>query len=136
MHPWQAFPPIRYLAGYLLSVVVAALVAALAISMTEIQNALRAFAGLAAMAGFYALFSAWPGFVATTWLARALTWRHPAIFALAGGLNALAALLLVGMLEPGSGAWLLSDFGTASVAGGLAGGLAYGRFATATSPAR
>ena len=114
--------------GYLVSVIFAATAAALFISIPEIQTAVRSYAALASMAGLYAFLSAWPGFILTLYIAQKAGWRHPALFALAGGINALLAIAIVALTDPRTGAQILSEFGLASVIGGIAGGLAYARY--------
>ena len=122
-------PAVRCAYGYLISVIIAAATAALFLSMPEIQAAVRGFGSIASMAGFYAFFSAWPGFFLTIYISRNASWRHPALFALAGGLNALLAIAIVALADPRTGALILGEFGLASIVGGLAGGLAYARYA-------
>ena len=121
-------PAARCAYSYLISVIVAAIAAALFICMPQIQTAIRTYVALVSMAGFYAFISAWPGFLLTLYVSRNAGWRHPALFAVAGGLNAVLAIAIVALTDPRTGAQILSEFGLASVAGGIAGGLAYVRY--------
>lgn len=85
--------------------------------------------------GFFITFpAALPGFLATVALAACHRWHNMPRFALAGGLNAFAALKIFGGLEGPIGAgpfFVFCCFG-----GGLAGGFAYWLIAESGVPGR
>ena len=103
--------------GYLSAVVASALVAATWFAVAGGQ------AGemwpVMMIAGFYAMTAGAPGFLLALWLALRLRISSWIYFAVAGGLNAMLALTLVG--------WdvIFADVAGPSVAGGVAGGLAF-----------
>lgn len=88
-------------AAYALACIVAAIIAAMlafpAISTTVVSRQLAGNIGMFLLVGaFYTFVTAWPGFLCTHWL----LWRrsmptHPLIFAVAGLLTALQALILL-----------------------------------------
>jgi hypothetical protein len=79
--------------------------------------------------GMYIAVAGIPGFAATAWLARRYNWGRWLPFAAAGGANALAAWLLVGLATGGSLTGSDGEVVLASVRAGIAGGVAYWWFA-------
>ncbi len=104
--------------GYLSAVVVSALVAATWLAV-EGWLAGEVFGSVMMIAGFYALTAGAPGFLLSLYMALRLRISSWIYFTVAGGLNAALALALVG------GGVMLAGVAGPSVAGGMAGGLAF-----------
>lgn len=106
-------------AGYICAVMASAVVTALLMAMGGGGDD---FLTLLMVGGSFIAVGGLPGFVATMILARHFNWTGWAPFALAGGINALLAWTIVSGAPMMFGA---NDLLTASVRGGVAGGVCF-----------
>ncbi|MGE0283384.1 MAG: hypothetical protein AB7P20_22580 [Rhizobiaceae bacterium] len=111
--------------GYVCAVVTSAICAALIMTFAGQGE----FMLWLIFGGMYIAVAGLPGFAATAWLARRYGLAGWLPFAAAGGANALAAWLLVGLATGDSLTGSDSEVVLASVRAGIAGGVAYWWFA-------
>lgn len=113
----------RMVLGYVVSTVTAAAATVSILSAGE-PASLGTFLSLMLFGGAYVATCGLPGFALTLTAARKNEWRSPFVFAVAGGLNAVAAWITL-YLVTGNTIGTEELLFRASVLGGIAGGLAY-----------
>jgi hypothetical protein len=116
--------------GYVVSIITAS-AATVSILSTSEPASLGTFLSLMLFGGAYVATCGLPGFVLTITAARKNGWHSPLVFAVAGGLNAVAAWITL-FLFAGNTIGLGEPLFRASVLGGIAGGLAYWSVAVKT----
>jgi len=126
MHQFVETPNLIMIAGgYICAVTTSAICAALIMTLAGQGE----FMLWLIFGGMYIATAGLPGFFATAYFARKHQWRGWLPFALAGGLNALVAWLLLGMATGSTMTGGDSAIVLASVRAGVAGGVAYWWFA-------